>query len=84
MLVWAEQGFGDAMQFLRFVPELKRRGGRVVLEVLGEMMRARLRTLGSASAPTRQWVAWSRASTPCCRARCSSATSMRSDGVQRI
>jgi predicted O-linked N-acetylglucosamine transferase (SPINDLY family) len=38
VLVWAEQGFGDAMQFLRFVPELKRRGGRVVLEVLGEMM----------------------------------------------
>ncbi|WP_374562318.1 tetratricopeptide repeat protein [Ideonella sp.] len=38
VLVWAEQGFGDALQFLRFVPEVKRRGGRVVLEVLGEMM----------------------------------------------
>ncbi|HEX5683208.1 MAG TPA: tetratricopeptide repeat protein [Ideonella sp.] len=38
VLIWAEQGFGDALQFLRFVPEVKRRGGRVVLEVLGEMM----------------------------------------------
>jgi predicted O-linked N-acetylglucosamine transferase (SPINDLY family) len=38
VLVWAEQGFGDALQFLRFLPELKRRGGKVVLEVLGEMM----------------------------------------------
>ena len=33
ILVWAEQGFGDALQFLRFVPEVARRGGRVVLEV---------------------------------------------------
>ena len=33
VLVWAEQGFGDALQFLRFVPEVARRGGRVVLEV---------------------------------------------------
>jgi predicted O-linked N-acetylglucosamine transferase (SPINDLY family) len=41
LLVWAEQGFGDAMQFLRFLPEAKRRAGadcRVVVEVLGEMM----------------------------------------------
>ncbi len=34
LLVWAEQGFGDALQFLRFVPEVTRRGGRVVLEVM--------------------------------------------------
>ncbi len=34
ILVWAEQGFGDALQFLRFVPEVARRGGRVVLEVM--------------------------------------------------
>jgi tetratricopeptide (TPR) repeat protein len=34
ILVWAEQGIGDALQFLRFVPELARRGGRVVLEVM--------------------------------------------------
>jgi hypothetical protein len=34
ILVWAEQGFGDALQFLRFVPEVARCGGRVVLEVM--------------------------------------------------
>ena len=34
ILVWAEQGYGDTLQFLRFVPELARRGGRVVLEVM--------------------------------------------------
>ncbi|MEY4750226.1 MAG: hypothetical protein RIQ60_2440 [Pseudomonadota bacterium] len=38
VLVWAEQGFGDALQMLRFVPELARRGARVVLEVLEPMM----------------------------------------------
>lgn len=32
VLVHAEQGFGDAIQFARFVPELVRRGARVVLE----------------------------------------------------
>ena len=34
ILVWAEQGFGDTLQFLRFVPEVARSGGRVVLEVM--------------------------------------------------
>ena len=34
ILVWAEQGFGDTLQFLRYVPEVARRGGRVVLEVM--------------------------------------------------
>lgn len=34
VLVWAEQGFGDTLQSLRFVPEVARRGGRVVLEVM--------------------------------------------------
>ena len=33
LLVWAEQGFGDALQFLRFVPAAVRLGARVVLEV---------------------------------------------------
>ena len=33
ILVWDEQGFGDALQFLRFVPAVARLGGRVVLEV---------------------------------------------------
>jgi tetratricopeptide (TPR) repeat protein len=42
VLVWAEQGFGDTLQFLRFVPELARRGAEVILEVPAE-----LRTLAS-------------------------------------
>jgi tetratricopeptide (TPR) repeat protein len=32
ILVQAEQGFGDLFQFCRFLPELKRRGARVVLQ----------------------------------------------------
>lgn len=41
LLVWAEQGFGDAIQFLRFLPQVQRlatNGARIVVEVLGEMM----------------------------------------------
>ncbi|HEX7686609.1 MAG TPA: glycosyltransferase family 9 protein [Burkholderiaceae bacterium] len=37
VLVWAEQGFGDTLQFLRFVPELARRGAQVILEVPREL-----------------------------------------------
>ena len=32
LLLYAEQGFGDTLQFVRFVPSLAARGGRVVLE----------------------------------------------------
>ncbi|MDR1842082.1 MAG: tetratricopeptide repeat protein [Holophagales bacterium] len=31
LLIHIEQGFGDALQFVRFVPQLKRYGGRVML-----------------------------------------------------
>lgn len=31
LLVWQEQGIGDALQFVRFLPEVKARGGRVLL-----------------------------------------------------
>lgn len=37
VLVVSEQGYGDALQFVRFVPELARRGARVVLECLPEL-----------------------------------------------
>ncbi len=33
ILLWAEQGFGDAIQFVRYVPMLIQRGWRVILEV---------------------------------------------------
>lgn len=42
-----EQGFGDVMQFARFIPELKKRGaGKVVLECQPELMRLMLNTPG--------------------------------------
>ena len=35
-----EQGFGDVLQFARFIPELKRRGaGKIILECQPELMR---------------------------------------------
>ncbi|NGZ28925.1 MAG: tetratricopeptide repeat protein [Magnetococcales bacterium] len=37
LLIHAEQGFGDSMQFLRYVPLAARRGGRVILEVQKEL-----------------------------------------------
>jgi hypothetical protein len=37
--VQAEQGFGDMIQFARFIPELTRRGGKVILESLPELSR---------------------------------------------
>lgn len=33
ILLYAEQGFGDTLQFVRYVPMVARRGGRVVLHV---------------------------------------------------
>jgi tetratricopeptide (TPR) repeat protein len=33
ILVYAEQGFGDTLQFVRFIPRLKQMGARVVLAV---------------------------------------------------
>jgi tetratricopeptide (TPR) repeat protein len=32
LLVYAEQGFGDALQFVRYAPLVRQRGGRVVVE----------------------------------------------------
>ncbi len=39
ILLYCEQGYGDALQFLRFVPWVAARGGRVVLEVLPPLAR---------------------------------------------
>jgi tetratricopeptide (TPR) repeat protein len=39
ILVHAEQGFGDTLQFLRYIPAVVERGGRVVLEVPSQLVR---------------------------------------------
>ncbi len=48
ILIHAEQGFGDALQFVRFVPAVAQRGGRVVLEVPASLVRL-ARTVAGAS-----------------------------------
>lgn len=38
LLVYSEQGFGDTMQFLRFIPRLKEKGAFVILETRPELI----------------------------------------------
>ena len=38
VLVRREQGAGDTLQFLRFIPELRRRGARVLLDVADDLV----------------------------------------------
>jgi TPR repeat/Glycosyltransferase family 9 (heptosyltransferase)/Tetratricopeptide repeat len=39
ILIHAEQGFGDAIQFVRYVPMVVERGGRVIVQCPGELVR---------------------------------------------
>jgi tetratricopeptide (TPR) repeat protein len=39
ILLHAEQGFGDAIQFARYIPDLRRRGGRIILACHGHLHR---------------------------------------------
>ncbi|MGZ3273075.1 MAG: tetratricopeptide repeat protein [Caulobacteraceae bacterium] len=38
VLVWAEQGLGDTLQFCRYIPLLAERGARVVLQAQGPLL----------------------------------------------
>lgn len=38
ILVWEEEGFGDAIQFSRYIPKLHEQGARIVFEVRSELM----------------------------------------------
>lgn len=39
LLLWAEQGFGDTVQMLRFIPAIAARAGHIILEVQVELVR---------------------------------------------
>jgi hypothetical protein len=55
----AEQGFGDVIQFARYLPEIARRGGRIVLACHTEMhrlMRSAGRTRGEVGSLVEDWV----------------------------
>jgi tetratricopeptide (TPR) repeat protein len=38
ILIWGEQGFGDALQFVRYFPQVAQRGGKIVLAVFKEQL----------------------------------------------
>jgi tetratricopeptide (TPR) repeat protein len=60
ILLHAEQGLGDAIHFVRYVPEVARRGGRIILAVHGELHRLLQTTWPAGSgtgAAIEQWVA---------------------------
>jgi Flp pilus assembly protein TadD len=46
LLLWAEQGMGDTLQFVRYVPALRARGARVVLEAQAPLQRLLATSLG--------------------------------------
>lgn len=47
ILIHAEQGFGDTLQFVRYIPRVAEHGGRVVLEVPKQLVRL-VRTIAGA------------------------------------
>ena len=53
ILLYAEQGFGDTLQFVRYVPLVAARGGEVVLEVQPSLHRLLSRTDGASQVLSR-------------------------------
>ncbi|HUI10192.1 MAG TPA: tetratricopeptide repeat protein [Bacteroidota bacterium] len=54
LLVWCEQGLGDTLQFVRYLPLVKERGGTVVFECQEELVPL-LRTFPGADAVIASW-----------------------------
>lgn len=48
ILLWAEQGLGDTLNFVRYVPQVAARGGQVILEVQPRLARLLAATGGAA------------------------------------
>src|SRR5262249_5408433 len=48
IFLYAEQGYGDTIQFLRYVPLVESRGGQVILEVAPPLLRLAQRLPGAA------------------------------------
>jgi tetratricopeptide (TPR) repeat protein len=46
ILLYAEQGLGDTLQFVRYAPAVKAQGGRVILQCQGALIRLLTRTAG--------------------------------------
>jgi Tfp pilus assembly protein PilF len=53
ILLYAEQGFGDTLQFVRYVPLVAARGGQVVLEVQPQLRRLLSGTEGASQVMSR-------------------------------
>jgi len=53
ILLWAEQGFGDSLQFIRFVGDLAQRGATVIVEIQAELARLIAAMPGVAQVVTR-------------------------------
>jgi len=52
LLLWAEQGFGDAVQFIRYLPLVAQRGGRIIIECREELRRLLQSTDGGCTVVT--------------------------------
>ena len=43
LLIWGEQGLGDTIHFVRYLPELKRLGAKIILELQSPMLKNLMR-----------------------------------------
>jgi hypothetical protein len=58
ILLFAEQGLGDAIQFVRYIPQVSQRGGKIALAVQGELIRLLRGTGGDRNEISRSVETW--------------------------